>query len=440
MKFLICMTLTLIAVALIDGTRVRLGHQNHCSDKCVSTSTARKECRFKSSCTLNDCRLSKRSRGKRCSPKIVAHPLPPPPPPASCPRVCKASHKVKRECRRLGRKCKVSSCTYTHRGRVSHGSSCVDAYPPPPPSHSCPQKCLSRRIGTQQCNHSIYRIHCVLVSCARTVRGRSRPGVQCVPKAVIPTPRPKVCPEQCGSRRSAKRQCRKSPFLSICEVRECSLRPHGNVEYGYICTRGDVTTSPPTSTTTTTTTESTTTTTTTPPTTTATTASTTNATMTTTTTMSSCPPCLQGHFITFDGTCGCSANPCDACPDEAMCQTAENASGSEVMVCMACDCGYCDPTGESCCRSNANGVNCVPNAGANNQECQVSDFVISIVGNSNANVCRGEEKPSTEFVNTCGCVPSGVEACSLPANSSGNCFVERVQLVDALEKVDLEGR
>ena len=58
-----------------------------------------------------------------------------------------------------------------------------------------------------------------------------------------------------------------------------------------------------------------------------------------------CPPdlCSEGTFMKPDCTCTSAADPCDACPDNTYCQL------SPTLMCIDCNCGFCDGSGTECC-------------------------------------------------------------------------------------------
>lgn len=61
-----------------------------------------------------------------------------------------------------------------------------------------------------------------------------------------------------------------------------------------------------------------------------------------------CPPttqCPEGTFMTNECTCTAPDDPCAACPSNTVCQI------SPTLMCIDCDCGFCDVSSLSCCES-----------------------------------------------------------------------------------------
>ena len=58
-----------------------------------------------------------------------------------------------------------------------------------------------------------------------------------------------------------------------------------------------------------------------------------------------CEPteCPQGTYLKNDCTCTTLEDPCSACPSNTYCQM------SPTLMCMGCDCGFCDNSGTACC-------------------------------------------------------------------------------------------
>lgn len=64
--------------------------------------------------------------------------------------------------------------------------------------------------------------------------------------------------------------------------------------------------------------------------------------------MTICPPeseCPQGTFMKPDCTCTSSNDPCAACPSNTFCQI------TPTLMCIDCNCGFCDIGGTECCES-----------------------------------------------------------------------------------------
>ena len=61
-----------------------------------------------------------------------------------------------------------------------------------------------------------------------------------------------------------------------------------------------------------------------------------------------CPPdamCPEGSLMKNDCTCPeLNEDPCSACPENTFCQTEPS------LVCIDCNCGFCDAAGLACCR------------------------------------------------------------------------------------------
>ena len=80
----------------------------------------------------------------------------------------------------------------------------------------------------------------------------------------------------------------------------------------------------------------------------------------------SAPACPVGQYMMMD--CGCSTNPCDACPPGTQCQ---NVPGYPAL-CVDCTCGACDAGDQSCCDYNGQN-NCKANPKAQNTECNLQN-------------------------------------------------------------------
>ena len=118
-----------------------------------------------------------------------------------------------------------------------------------------------------------------------------------------------------------------------------------------------------------------------------------------------CPPdqCAEGTMMKPDCTCTVPGNPCDACPDSTYCQT------SPTLMCIDCNCGFCDSGGSECC--DFNGVNNCKTGPGNNKDCGMNnDFFPAFMGSGN--VCGGVEISRTAVPNGCGCKPKSASPCT----------------------------
>lgn len=138
--------------------------------------------------------------------------------------------------------------------------------------------------------------------------------------------------------------------------------------------------------------------------------------------------CSPGYYLS--PSCTCVADPCDACPDGAICTIVDDGT-TEKKICRGCACGYCNENNKDCCRINSSGVNCVPNQAELSESCKAEDFSAFPIGDRN-DVCAGEEKVGTslgdEFLAKCGCTPGQSAACVIEANEltqAEKCFVDR---------------
>jgi hypothetical protein len=108
--------------------------------------------------------------------------------------------------------------------------------------------------------------------------------------------------------------------------------------------------------------------------------------------MTICPPneCPEGTFMTPE--CGCTAldNPCAACPENTFCQT------SPTLMCIDCDCGFCDIGGSQCCSTN--GSSCGPSP-SNDVSCDKgNNFFPASVGDGH--VCENIQYSKTSVVSS----------------------------------------
>jgi hypothetical protein len=132
-----------------------------------------------------------------------------------------------------------------------------------------------------------------------------------------------------------------------------------------------------------------------------------------------CPPepCPAGTMKKPDCTCTAPENPCDACPEGTYCQT------SPVLMCIDCNCGFCDASSTDCCKFN-NVNNCRDGPG-NNQECAMQNSHFPAFEGS-GNICGGVEISRTAVPNGCGCKPQQDSPCTYNpdwAEGDEKCFI-----------------
>ncbi len=108
--------------------------------------------------------------------------------------------------------------------------------------------------------------------------------------------------------------------------------------------------------------------------------------------MAICPPgeCPEGTFMTNACTCTAPDNPCEACPSNTMCQT------SPTLMCIDCDCGFCDVGGTQCCSNN--GSTCGPGPGVNFSCNEGNDYFPAAVGYGH--VCENIQYSKTAVVSS----------------------------------------
>jgi hypothetical protein len=124
------------------------------------------------------------------------------------------------------------------------------------------------------------------------------------------------------------------------------------------------------------------------------------------------------YFVVLNdhGSCGCSTEPCDACPDN----TAWFGKGSDPKICLDCNCGFCKADAMPYCKLNSPQAanNCKAAGGGG---CNVSEFID--FQNSSGNACAGEEAGILHLEAGCGCVPSREPMCSVSASQVMNAFL-----------------
>lgn len=118
-----------------------------------------------------------------------------------------------------------------------------------------------------------------------------------------------------------------------------------------------------------------------------------------------CPPepCPEGSMMKPDCTCTALEDPCDACPSGTYCQT------SPTLLCIDCNCGFCDGSSIECCEFN-DVNNCRAGPG-DQQECIMQNNMFPAFGGS-GNVCGGVEISRTAVPNGCGCKPNSHSPCT----------------------------